>query len=431
MKQSIYNISLNLEKGKTILFNAFTKKFTIISSKYYDGYRKLLANPDKYMEMPQLKSVIDSFIANGFVIDNRQDEIAFLASAFQERRREPYYSLLIMTTYACNFKCWYCVQQHKNMPLDTTTEERIKKHIVLYLLENQINKFEISWFGGEPLLNYSSIERVSEYAMRFCKQHHIKFNCSITTNGSLLTKEVVLSMKRLNFDNFQITIDGDKYSHNLTKKNEEIIDSFSLILNNIALIAQTIPEASITVRINYTHQNISAEFPEQVDEFLHQFKDRITILFRQVWQEQDSITLDTIICASMIQFKKMGYFVEHDFNNYTLLSCYVEKDHYLSVFPNGVVDKCSNKVIEEARGFIDDNGKIVWNSGQLNRKYNIFESNSECRNCKYLPICMGPCPAAREMDLVDEIKCNVTDKDNYFKSKILQYCSLIRSSILK
>lgn len=116
----------------------------------------------------------------------------------------------------------------------------------------------------------------------------------------------------------------------------------------------------------------------------------------------------------------MGYGVVDDFGNFASLSCYVEKKHYLSVFPNGVVDNCNNKPIGKARGHLNDEGDIVWQKVPTERKNTIFAIKSDCKTCKYLPICMGPCPALREEN-VTNIKCMIKNPDEYFRKEIEQF----------
>ncbi len=423
MKQSSYNLTITKDNNTAIIFNGFSKKYVIVSLKYLNNYLRVIKKPDEYANNETYQDLINKLYIGGFIIDNNKDEYDTLKKLYQNKVSIPSYSLLIMTTYACNFKCWYCVQDHKNLVMNSETENRIKKHISRYLKENKIKHFELSWFGGEPLLNTKTIEDISDFSMKFCYNNNIEYNCGITTNGSLLSPLLIKRLKKIQCKDYQITIDGAKSFHNTTKKSSTISNSFELILRNIVLIAQIIPDARITLRINYTHKNLTEELPQQVDEILHDVKDRICLLFRQVWQERDSLQSNDCLKNMMAIFQKMGYTVEHDFFDFTSLSCYVENKHYLSIYPDGAIENCNNKPLEKARGFLDENGNVVWKKEPMERIKNIFESPSDCQDCKYLPICMGPCPAARESYTVDAIiKCNILDRDNFFKNQIMEYC---------
>lgn len=291
------------------------------------------------------------------------------------------------------------------------------------MLENNIIDFNLSWFGGEPLLNFKSIDSISAYAKSFCVNHGITFSCGITTNGSLLTERMIDRMIDLDFTDYQITLDGCKEYHNKTKFNNAIHDSFDLILNNIKKLVEKNTKAKVTLRINYTEKNISSDLPDQIDKVLHSVREKVAVMFRQVWQVRNSHDLINKVTPLIIKLKEMGYSVVDDFGNFTILSCYVEKKHYLSVFPNGAIDYCNNKPLSNARGYLNDEGRIVWRKIPTERKNTIFSIESDCRTCKYLPICMGPCPALREGN-VAYIKCMINNPEEYFRNEIMQFVSL-------
>lgn len=420
MKESSYNIIITEDHEKSILFNALTKKYIRVSNKHLAKHKELIKKPNKYCEVVELKNLLNKYKECGLIIDDKVDELHLIQSFFNKQVNETSYSLLIMTTYACNFRCWYCIQQHQNVTLSETVENKIQKHIEKYLTENNIRNFELSWFGGEPLLNFRSIDTVSSFAKLFCKKHEIDFSCGITTNGSLLSEDIINRMIDLNFIDYQITLDGARQSHNKTKYNKDINNSFDLILNNVKLLVKKHPKAEVTLRINYTHKNITMDLPNQIDEVLHTVKNRVAILFRQVWQELDNYSLINKISPIKLRLKEMGYKTIEDFGNFAFLSCYVEKNHYLSVFPDGSIDNCNNKSISKARGFLNDNGDVVWKYPPTERKNNIFMIESDCISCKYLPICMGPCPASREGDITS-IKCQFKNPKEYFLTEIKHY----------
>lgn len=416
---------IDTQDAHTIIFNGISRNYIVVSSRFLGQYIQILECPDRFVSIAEFIPFVKKLSCGGFIVDDNTDELTHIRQAYEKEKKEKVYSLLIMSTYACNFRCWYCVQHHQDMEINDEVACRMKKHISRYLIENDIKYFDLSWFGGEPILNMDAIEDVSSFALNFCDKNQIEFNCGITTNGSLLTESIVKKMRELRFKDFQITIDGGKEYHNKTKKNALIDNSFDLILHNVVLIVQNLPEAKVTLRINYTHNNITSEFPKQVDSIAHVIKDKIALLFRLVWQEREIYHSDEHVNSIIEDFRRMGYYVEHDFNDPSVLSCYVEKEHFLSIFPNGAVDNCNNKPLIEARGYINDDGVIVWNKKPSEKSNNIFETKSDCIKCKYLPICMGPCPAARENVENDGfIRCNVKDRDNFFKRHVVQFCRI-------
>lgn len=422
MKKSRYNIFVEDSKEKVLVFNGMSKKYFSLSSKNIPELQTLLESPDKYYTQEQYKKFLSVLKDNGFLVDDSIDELDQLRQLFESYRDAKLYSLMILTTYACNFSCWYCVQNHKNVNLKAENIEKVKRHIARYLLENDIKTFQISWFGGEPLLNFDAIREIGTFAKDFCKQHKIDYSCGITTNGSLITREMAIEMRDLGFKDYQITIDGFKENHNNTRYNVSIRDSFSKILENIILLTTVIPDVEITVRFNYTHNNLDEIMVDQVDSILNSSKDKVELLFRKVWQEPDSIELTDKLSNILSQFQKKGYKILHDYDNLKLTSCYVEQTHYNSIFPDGTVDKCSNKDIGKTRGYLSENGEIIWNTVPMENNANIFNFPSDCRECIYLPLCMGPCPENRGKLLSgNKIRCHYENRNQIFLDDIRNF----------
>lgn len=422
MKKSRYNIFLEDSKEKTLVFNGMSKKYFSLLSKNIPELKALFESPDEYYIHNEYRNLLSQLKENGFLIDDNIDEVESLCHLFESYRDAKIYSLMILTTYACNFSCWYCVQKHRNIILKKGIIDKIKKHISNYLLENDIKTFQISWFGGEPLLNFDAIREIGSFARDFCNQHKIDYSCGITTNGSLITNDMAIEMRDLGFKDYQITIDGIRENHNKTRYNASIKDSFSKILENIILLTNVMPDAEITVRFNYTHKNLDEIIVEQVDSILGSSKDKVELLFRKVWQEPDSPELTQKLSVILNKFQKKGYKILHDYDNLKLTSCYVEQTHYNSIFPDGTVDKCSNKDIGETRGHLSDNGEIIWNIVPEENNTNVFNFPSECLECIYLPLCMGPCPQNRgKLISGNIIRCHYQNKDKIFSEDIRNF----------
>lgn len=147
MKSSEYNLFLPLEGDRTIIFNSNTKRFFVSSNNSIANYREVINSPNLYTENQQYQKLLATLSKNGFVIDDNINELSEIEKLYLKNKRSKEYSLIIMTTYACNFACWYCVQDHENIYLGADTEQKIIEHIKRYLISNSIEVFSISWFG--------------------------------------------------------------------------------------------------------------------------------------------------------------------------------------------------------------------------------------------------------------------------------------------
>lgn len=110
-------------------------------------------------------------------------------------------SIMLNVTDQCNFRCRMCFC---NWEEHYMTPEVADKAIALALERKspRVEKLTINFFGGEPLMNFNLVKYVIE-------KWNDKCNFSMTTNGSLLTDEILdyLSEHKVGI---LFSIDGDK-----------------------------------------------------------------------------------------------------------------------------------------------------------------------------------------------------------------------------
>jgi uncharacterized protein len=427
MKPSRYNYFIPYKIGTYLIFSGITKKFLILNDADYHRIKKVIIEENYHNT-----KLCDDLYSAGFLVKDDFDEYKFIEAKFNEERNKNQYLLSVLPTYQCNFACWYCVQRHINGSMSRKIIEQIKKHIEKYLLENNITFFEIAWFGGEPLLNFDCIEEISSFAQNFCNRNNIEYISSITTNGYLITDAILHRMKYLKFASFQVTIDGDAAQHNLIRNDSET-PSFDIILNNVVKILSYLPNVNFTLRFNYTNKNIeNTQIVEDVNSHIpSNYRKRVGILLRKVWQIDESLISINSLNAIRNDFRKYGYNVlEIDILN-SFESCYAEDIHFNTIFHDGRVDKCGNMDLGDLGGILDDAGNIIWKTEPIYYKKTIFTTNSPCRNCKYLPICLGPCPASREKIFKNgqQLQCIIENPKTHEES-IITYCDFYLSKLL-
>ena len=414
MKNSFYNIAISY-KDKYLIFNSLTRHFFFVSKRNKKAFLAILSTPERYKA--KYYNFIDKMLRAGFIVENDVNERRLVLERYDNMRKGNMYKLMIMPTYACNVHCWYCTQNHQSMTLKHQDVKLIKKHIEYYLIHNEIKHLSLAWFGGEPLINFRHVADIASYAQNFCKLHKIGYNNTITTNGMLLTKEMLHKMKLLNFTFFQITVDGTKKEHD----NVKVIrgkSSYEQIMHNITLITHVIPEAEICLRYNFTMKNLKPEiFLRDLNEHLDiDVRKHVSLSLMKVWQENDNTVNRSLLTQLADNAIKDGYRVSIG-GGFGI--CYVDKYHFNCIFPNGLVDKCDNDDPESCRGYISDEGKIVWNEKPKFFANTIVQGNNECKRCVYLPICNGPCP--RERDRGKTISCRFADKKGKKENDIITY----------
>lgn len=384
MKESYFNYYIDLDE-KGLIFNGLTKRFFSTSKKNFLQFISILRNPDVFYE--EYKPFILRMQNEGFVVnDETNEEVIFREQYIRELLPHSFH-IMILPTYQCNLRCWYCIQKHQDMVMSENTIKRIEKHIKKYIAENDIKDFKLSWFGGEPLMEFETVVKLTTFAKNFCELKKISFGCNITTNGTLIREEWLPVFRNLEILDFQITIDGYREQHNAVKRMKGK-SAFDVSLNNIRMIVEQIPEASVNLRINYTEKSDPIKIIECINEVIPQkIREKITIVPCKVWQIDDRVITN--------QFKNTlrsnDFIGSYNYNNTRLGMCYVDKAHYETIFPNGRVGKCDNDNPERTHGLLKDDGTVVWEQPHIDVQKYLFCEESDCKGCKHLLICYGPC----------------------------------------
>ena len=248
MELSIYSITF-VENGKFYLYNSQTNFFSEISEELY----KSLKNRT-WQELPE--SVIEQLISKKIIVNSASKYDYYNLKRLQfnaQKYNTGCLGLVIVPTTACNFACPYCFEPKKDPKTITAPIiDDLQKFIKSFVGAHNI---DLTWYGGEPLLAFNQIKDIyrmlTEDGMPEIKAH------SIVTNGYLFTEEVIDFFKGKKLGNIQITIDGSKEHHNTTrclKAGQK--PTFDVIINNIELILQHMPETILAIRVNVKKSNL-------------------------------------------------------------------------------------------------------------------------------------------------------------------------------
>lgn len=130
----------------------------------------------------------------------------------------------LCVTHMCNLDCIYCYQDHdteNRMSFETACK------CIDWIFENipsDMNEVEITFIGGEPLLEFELIKKIVDYTCN--KNVSTPFIFYATTNGTILTEEMK-QWFRSNKNRFVLglSLDGMPETHNFNRSNSfDMID---------------------------------------------------------------------------------------------------------------------------------------------------------------------------------------------------------------
>lgn len=393
MKLSHYLSVLNVGEHYYLLYNSVSDKFLGIRTKV--DVNELF--PDKIETSPifhQLKAV-------DAILDDNLDEISIIQQRiFKCTHSEEEFRLIVNPTLACNFRCWYCYEDHVAKPvMKSSVLDRIIRYLRRLFDEPRFSVFTLSFFGGEPLIGFENVVKpLVEQVECLCKENHIYLNLSFTTNAYLLNERMFdFFQKHKAF--FQITLDGGAEYHNITRFIRLGDDTYNVILKNIKRLAEL--GSFVSVRINYTSENIHSvhAIVDDMNLFSDDIKKFISVDMQRVWQDRNSkICQQEEVLGEELhlinRFRGVGYNCSaHVLDNTVSNPCYADKDMQLLINYNGDVFKCTARDFHEKDrlGFLGENGVVEWDIDKLSFRNEIRFSNQYCRHCRIAPICGGGC----------------------------------------
>lgn len=196
---SRYNVSATIDEGHAVTFNTHRGKMVRLSHAMVEG--ALLAPTGTF---PEVEHVL---YQNGFLVDaNANERVAANNMRDATLANDKTLSLIILPTEACNFRCRYCYESFLRGTMSKTVEENLVSYLGTHVQD--LDLLVLAWFGGEPLMAVSTIERISRAAIWLCHKHKVNYISAMTTNGYTLDAAMMDRLLRLGVTRYQVTLDG-------------------------------------------------------------------------------------------------------------------------------------------------------------------------------------------------------------------------------
>lgn len=251
MKWSKFNYLYFSDKyNKNLLYNSLSNAFIEIDNprlwqiiqkiRYNDQTDILCEYPSLYEDLRQSKIIVESDETEVQKIKHR---------VLSNRYGSDTIIFTLIPTLNCNFQCPYCFAKTEGGAITAKVCDSIVALLERLSSHNRSSRLNLTWMGGEPLLNFKAIE----YLTPRMKGPDIHINAHLVTNGYLMTKEKMERFKELYITFVQISVDGLEEEHNLTRIHKYGIHTFSQIVKNLDLffsIYNQKDSIALNIRVN-------------------------------------------------------------------------------------------------------------------------------------------------------------------------------------
>ena len=395
-KISRYNHFHSLEDGSVGAINLFTNATLALPPDAWRRAQLLLKNPDIADLDPDLHAL---FRSTGFIVDEDFDELSALEEIFKiSKGGARQFSLGIITSLQCNFRCPYCYQDHQDSRMSSAVQDSIVKYLERTLPGK--SAFHIAWWGGEPLLEAKLIDSFGHRIMTLCESLGVRYSSSIISNCYLLTPANISVLNRANLNHLQVTLDGPETFHNQRRYLINGKGTYRKIMNGLRNLTQALPTLGITVRVNVSRGITDIEPWHQLFDDLEPLKKHVALHFTPVAPAGNFVQL----CMPKHRFddfyRKITELAQaREFaitsgrkQPGTVYCGAIPVSNWL-IHPRGYITKCTARMDspEGSLGKLLPDGTVELNDeAPLWLGFTPFEIE-ECRNCEVLPTCMGGC----------------------------------------
>lgn len=170
----------------------------------------------------------------------------------------PLRALSLAVAQKCNLGCTYCYAQQgefggaaKNMPLETALRA------VSLLFEDVApgERVNLSFLGGEPLVNRTVIRAATERAAGLARERGARVTFSITTNGTLLTEDDGAFFERHAFA-VTLSIDGIGAAHDALRPFKGGGGTYARVIAGAEPLLRMQRAAQVSARVTVTPRNL-------------------------------------------------------------------------------------------------------------------------------------------------------------------------------
>lgn len=216
------------------------------------------------------RQTIDKLIGSKILIpqcknDKEQDQTSFLKEINSSFQKNILGVLCIMLTESCNLRCNYCFVENKfssSHNFENLSPEMAKIGIDVFAnhlsesMNNGLINPIISFYGGEPTLNFSTLKYCLEYIESLKKVQKFPENTTLTinTNGTLITPEIAEVLKQFNVS-ASVSLDGPEEIHNNARKDIYGKGSFQNVLKGIRILREHAIPVGISCAVSMHNLN--------------------------------------------------------------------------------------------------------------------------------------------------------------------------------
>ena len=166
-------------------------------------------------------------------------------------------ALCLHVAHTCNLNCSYCFASQGKYHGDRALMSfEVGKAAFDFLIKNsgERRNLEVDFFGGEPMMNFEVVKQLVAYAREVEGQYNKNFRFTFTTNGVLLSEEVMDFLNK-EMSNVVLSLDGRREVNDHFRRDYAGRGSYDTIVPKFQRLVEKRGGKGYYVRGTFTHNN--------------------------------------------------------------------------------------------------------------------------------------------------------------------------------
>jgi len=457
MQPSIFNVRVPLpERNEVFLMNTLNDAQLLVSPDVTELLDRFATGGPAFPVSDDERAAFELLSENGFLVPDRDFDRRAVSKYFSDVKNDTHeLSVTLLTTLQCNFACDYCFQgDHGDYnkfadKMSLETAQKVADWIELELDRVHPETFQLTFFGGEPLLNLPVMYYLAEELWGRTSSRGLPMSISVITNGLLLTPDVVDRLLPYGLKGIKITLDGDRETHNRMRPLRGGQGTFDRLIENIRSVAG---RTSIAIGGNFDDSSADS-FTGLIDFLSRQdFADKlVNVNFKPIVRNDKTPRVSAALavkgmlplipvgangkplkqpnggtalngtCMSNVgdgggagcdscdflddkmsvlreQTKSHGFYTPDGVHGGP---CHVHHTHAHTIGPDGSLYACPGFTGEKAMSTGHIDGRKDAKRESALEQFERLHPWDECQDCAFIPTCAGGCLVASHSQLGD------------------------------
>lgn len=417
------NILLDVNSGAIHLLDDLAFEFANLLIKYKGDFHRAMESCLVSYKQEEIKEMFEELLIayESGALFSEPDEIKVDLTQMAVK------ALCLNIAHACNMKCTYCFASQGDFGLKpalmsyTTGQKAID---FLVRKSGDIRNLEVDFFGGEPLLNFEVVKNLVKYGREIEQQTDKKLNFTLTTNGILLTDEIMDFIIAQDIS-IILSLDGRPQTNDRNRILNDGGGTYDIVLPNIKKMVTKNP-ISYYIRGTFTRDNL--DFSQDLAHIIDLGFDCLS-LEPAVGPDNDfSIKMEDLpsvlkeyerLTEVLLGYHEAGHTVHFFHYNLNLQKgpCLAKRQtgcgagvEYLVITPEGDIYPC-HQFVGDSNFYIGNVEDMLINKGITNKfAHNTIAAKEECQLCWARNFCGGGCHANNfksngNIKIPDQVSC--------------------------